>query len=457
MTGNSIHITDYEEKFFDISRNLLKKAKNKGADQADVFLQWGMHTEVLVRLNDVEAIKQSSSKGLGLRIIKNNKLGFASTTDLTTESLNLLLDRVFELADVSGEDSCFGIPDKKERGKINLDILDDTCIHTDIDRKIALAMETEDAALSYDERIKNSEGSSYRDSITGTMLVNSNGFSDVYYRSSYSMVCQPVAQTGDERRVNYWYSSAAHFKDLEKPVEIGRKAADRAVMMLGAGKIKTSKLPVIFDPLTASGFLDTIMKCVNGELKYKNETCFCDKAGEKIAGDGITIYDNGVMVKGPGTRPFDGEGVVTGNKTIIDKGVLKSFLYDTYSAKKDGTVSTGNGFRSYQSLPNINGTNFYLENGKQTPESIIKGVNKGFYITGLIGFGVNIVSGNYSRGAEGILIESGELTKAVDEVTVSGNIPDMLSGISARGNDLVFRGTASSPTILIDEMVISGS
>ncbi|MCP4724977.1 MAG: TldD/PmbA family protein, partial [bacterium] len=403
MTGKSTDIAKYEDEFFEISRNIIKRAVNKGADHADVFLQWGMNTEVQVRLTDIEAIKQSSSKGLGLRIIKNNRLGFASTTDLSIDSLNVLLDKAFELSEVSGEDSCVGLPDGQDRRSADLNILDKTCLRTDIDKKIVLAMDMENAALEYDERIKNSEGSTYRDSISGTILENSLGFSEVYYRSIYSMICQPVVQSGDERRVNYWYSSASHFNELEKPEQIGQTAASRAIRMLGAKKIKTTKMPIIFDPIVASGFLGTIMGCVNGELKYKKETCFCDKLGKKIGQDDITIYDNGTMEKGPGSRPFDGEGVVCGNKTIVEKGVLNSFLYDTYSAKKDGTVSTGNGFRSYQSLPKVSGTNFYLENGKESPESIIKGVDKGLYITGLIGFGINIVNGDYSRGAEGIL------------------------------------------------------
>lgn len=456
MTERPIDVSEYEGEFLDIAGELVNRAGKNGADQADVFVQWGTDSEVQVRLRDIEAIKQSSSKGLGLRVFKGNKLGFASSTDLSKNSLELLLGRAFQLSDVSGEDNCLGLHDKQSVQQGDLAILDDTCLKTDINDKISFAMEMENAALDYDTRIRNSEGSVYRDSVSGTILINSLGFSNIYYRSMYSMVCQPVAQVSDEKRVNYWYSSATHFSGLEAPREIGETAASRAVRMLGAEKIKTTRIPVVLDPLTASGFIGTIMKCVNGELKYKSQTCYCNSLDECIAGDDITILDDGILEKGLGTSPVDGEGVRSRRKTIVEKGVLKSFLYDTYSSRKDKTAPTGNGFRSYQSLPAVSGTNFYLENGNETTDSIIKSIEKGIYITGLIGFGINIVNGDYSRGAEGILIENGELTKAVDEITISGNIMDMLKGISSRGNDLVFRGRVSSPSILIDEMVISG-
>ena len=266
----------------------------------------------------------------------------------------------------------------------------------------------------------------------------------------------PVIEHEGERRYSYWYSSGTHYAELETPESIGRKAGERVLRMLGAKKVPTRRVPVVFDPIVASGFLGTVMNCVDGEARAKRETCLWDKMGTKAASDRVTIFDDGRRDRGVGSHAFDGEGVSPRTKTVFDGGTLVSFLYDTYSARKDGRESTGNGMRTYRTQPTVQGTNFYLKPGEQTPEEIIRSVGSGLYVTGLIGFGINIVNGDYSRGAEGIWIENGELTYPVHEVTVSGNILEMLKGIEAAGNDIRYVSASSAPTILINEMVISG-
>ena len=445
-----------EDGYKQLAESIVKQSVKKGADQSDVFLQWGQKTDVRVRLGGTESIKQASSKGLGLRVFKKGRLGFASTTDFSAESTKILVNRACELAEISGVDEFYGLPEQAVQTIPELDIFDGTCLNMDTGLKIELAREMEAAAMDVDKRISNSEGAVFHDACSGTIIANSSGELLSFYKTNYFMHCEPVAQVGEERRVNYWYSSAPHFKRLEKGTDIGRKAGERVIRMLGAKKTGTQKLPVVFDPLIASGFIGNVMSCVDGEKLNKKETCFWDKQGVLVASELVMVIDHGDMPGHVGSLPFDGEGVPSPRKLIIDKGRLTAFLYDTYSARKGRTMSTGNGLRSYNSLPVIHGTNFFLNKGESTPDSIIKSVGKGLYVTGLIGFGVNVVNGNYSRGAEGLMIEDGELTYPVHEVTISGNILDMLKNIEAVGDDLVLRSAASAPTILIGEMVVSG-
>ncbi|MFC1554863.1 TldD/PmbA family protein [candidate division KSB1 bacterium] len=456
MRENTEDLFGQQKEYKQLAEDIIEKALSEGADQADLYIEWGFNSKIQVRLNSVESIKQSYSKGLGLRVFKNNRLGFSSTTDFSKDTIEDIILKSVKLSDIGGKDEFYGLPEKKVSDIADLDIFDVSTFEMSTDRKIDIALEMESSAFDYDKRIKNSEGAAYKDSVKGVLVANSNGFNESFFKSNYSMICEPVAESGDEKRVNYWYSSSPYFSCLETGNNIGSKAAERTVRMLGAKKIRSEKMPVVFDQLVASDFVGTIMACVNGEAKNKKETCLWDKLNTSIAGESVTVLDKGDMKKGIGSVYFDGEGVPSLSKKVVDKGDLVSFLYNTYSAKKGKTRSTGNGSRSFSSLPGIRGTNFFLENGTIHPDRIIANIDKGIYITGLIGFGVNIVNGNYSRGAEGIMIEKGELTFPVHEITISGNIIDMLQGIESVGNDLVFRNNTASPTILIREMMISG-
>jgi PmbA protein len=255
---------------------------------------------------------------------------------------------------------------------------------------------------------------------------------------------------------DFWYSVARSIKLLENPEEIGKVAAQRALRRLGARKAKTSKVPIIFDPLVARALLESIADAVNGDSIYRGASFLAGKLGEKIAGDNVTIVDDGTMRGGFGTSPFDGEGIPTRRTVIIEKGQLKSYLLNTYTAKKLKLATTGNASRGLAGTPGIGVGNFFLEPGTRDPKKMIADVPDGLYVTELLGFGVNLVTGDFSRGASGLWISKGEFAYPVEEITVAGNLRDMLFNISEIGSDLEFRGAVACPTLRIDGLTVAG-
>jgi PmbA protein len=254
-----------------------------------------------------------------------------------------------------------------------------------------------------------------------------------------------------------WSDTRRLLAKLESPEQVGRTAARRAARMLGARKVKTQKVPVVFDPQMTGGFIAGLSGAVNGLLVHKRSSFLAPLLGKRIAPPHVTLVDDATLEGGIGTRPFDGEGVASQRTEIISKGILKSFLYDATTARKAKSRSTASASRGWASLPSIGTSNFYLERGDVDPKDIIRGVKNGFYVTTMLGRGADVVTGDYSRGANGIWIENGELTHPVQEVTVSGNLLQMLAGIDAVGNDLDFRSSVAAPTIRFAELVVSGA
>jgi PmbA protein len=262
-------------------------------------------------------------------------------------------------------------------------------------------------------------------------------------------------ENGNMQR-DFWYSVARSIKLLENPEQVGKVAAQRTIRRLGARKAKTAKVPVIFDPLVARSLLEHIAEAVNGDSIYRGASFLAGKLGEKIAGNNVTVVDDGTIRGGFGTSPFDGEGVPSRRTVVIEKGELKSYLLNTYTAKKLKLATTGNASRGLAGTPGIGVGNFFLEAGLRTPQQLIADVPEGLYVTELMGFGVNLVTGDFSRGASGLWISGGQLTHAVEEITVAGNLRDMLFNISEIGNDLEFRGAVACPTLRIDGLTVAG-
>jgi len=271
------------------------------------------------------------------------------------------------------------------------------------------------------------------------------------------MSAAPIAQdeSGAMQR-DYWFTLARTLARLESPEAIGREAARRTLRRLGARKIASTQVPIVLDPQVAESVLDNIFEAVNGDAVYRQSSFLAGKLGEKVAAGNITIIDDGTIPEGFGTEPFDGEGVPTQRTPVIENGVLKSYLLNTYTAKKLGLKTTGNAARGLASNPAIGAGNFFLQKGERTPQQIIAGIQRGLYVTQFLGFGVNMVTGDFSRGASGLWIENGELAYPVEEITVAGNLKDMLNNISEIGNDLEFRGSTAAPTLRIDGMTIAG-
>jgi PmbA protein len=441
----------------ELSENIIKKALNKGATQAEVYLDSGEEFSVQVRKSQIETLEQSQRKGLGLRVFVKKRLGFAYTSDFNTEAMNKLVEKTVYIAKQASLDEYNGLPEEDiPLPAKDLKIYDSEVKSLDTQKKIELAKRCEAAAFSYDPRVKNSEGASFSHYETSIVLVNSMGKSLSFKSTQSGLSCVPVAEQGGEKRGSVFWDAKRLFGNLLSPEEVGKKAAQRGVRLLGARKVKSQKVPVIIESTAAARFLEAISSAINGESVFQKASFLSEKKGEKIASDLVNVWDDGTMPKGLGSAPFDGEGVFTQRKKIIDQGILTSFLYNTYTAKKARTKSTGNARRGYDSTPYISPTNFFLENGDKKPEDLIKDTPEGFYVTDLMGFGINTITGDFSQMAEGIWIEKGELTYPVQEVTLAGTLLEFLQGIEGVANDLYFKSNIACPSLKISQLILSG-
>ena len=444
-------------EFEELSQNIIKTAIQKGADQAEVYIESERETQVGTRLSKVESIKESISRGIGIRVFKDKKMGFAFSSDLEPSGLKQLAATAVELARYASEDDYNGLPEPEKSESINLDLYDPHLENVDISWKIDACKRMEDKFFAYDKRIVNSEGAYYFDGDATVYIANSLGLSKSYRGSHFYLYAVPIAREDGKLQTGYWYSSKRHFAELESPEKVAETAAARVVRMLGASVPKTAKVPVIFDPLTASALIGNILAAIDGDAVYKNSTFLVDKLGHQIASEIVNIRDDALMPRGLGSAPFDGEGLPASDKAIIENGKLVSYLYDTYTARKAKARSTASAHRGYSSTPEIGGYNFYLLAGKNTPGEIVGSVKDGFYVTNLMGFGSDIVTGDFSQGASGLWIENGKLTKPVEGLTIASNMPDILHKIEMIGNDLTFMGGVSSPTIKISQMAVAGA
>ena len=400
-----------------------------GATAAECVIRDGTEFSAVVRLGEVETLKESGSKALGIRVFVGQRAASTWTSDLSPQSLQQMIDSALELAKVTTEDPFASIPEASQLGSIDgdLDLYYDDVNSLSAADRIDYARRAERAALDFDPRISNSEGGSFDVATGRKVLANSHGFLGEYQRSYCSVSAVPIArdEKGNMQR-DYWYSVSRTMSKLESAESVGQTAAKRTLRRLGARKVKTTRVPVIFDPQVARSLLDHIFEAANGESIYRNASFLTGKLGEQIAGENITVIDDGTMPGGFGTSPFDSEGVPTRRTVVVENGVLKSYLLNTYAAKKLGLATTGNASRGLAGTPGIGSGNFFLEPGAKTPRQIIADVKDGLYVTEFLGFGVNLVTGDFSRGAGGLWIVNGELTYPVEEITVAGNLKEML-------------------------------
>ena len=438
---------------------VLDQAKSYGATAAEVLLASAESIAAGVRLGEVEKLKSSRERRLGLRVFTDHASATASTAELERDSLDGFVKNTVAMARLTAPDPFSGLPEpnRQARELPDLDLVDSARGIVDADEALTLARAAEKAALGADPRIRNSEGGEFHSGLYSVLFANSNGFIGDYSATSFNVGAAPIAQSDDGRmQQGYWYSAGRHFKTLEDPEAVGKTAASRALRRLGARKIKTTRAPVVFDPDMAASLLRALAGAVSGPSLYKGASFLAGKLGEQIMSANVTIVDDGRMRAGLGSKPFDGEGLSTNRKNLVHQGVLQSYLLDCYSARKLKLEPTGNASRGVGDIPGVSTTNFYLEPGQYTPEQIIKSVKSGLYVTELIGFGVNGVTGDYSRGAGGLWIEDGELTFPVQEITIAGNLKEIFMSIEMIGNDLKWRSAVVSPTLKISEMMIAG-
>jgi PmbA protein len=455
--------------------DVVALAVKAGATDAEAVAREGDEFSVNVRMGEVETLKESGSRGLGLRVFLGQRSGSASTSDLTAEGIRQLVEGALALAQVTEEDPFAGLPetgefDAGDTGPAGARTTGDD-LHLYFDdvyslanaERIEWARRAEAAALKADPRITNSDGGSF-DAATGRKaLANSRGFVGSYRTSYAGVAAAPLAKDADGKmQRDGWWSSARSFALLESPEAVGAEAARRALRRLGARRVATQRVPIVFAPETARTLISSVFEAASGDAIWRGASFLAGKLGETIGAAKLTIVDDNVMLLpsgagGFGSSPFDDEGLASQRTAVVENGVLRNYLLNTYTARKLGMRSTHNAARGLAGAPGVGYGNLFLAPGELSPEEIIGEVKAGLYVTSLMGFGTNTVTGDYSRGATGLWIENGQLTHAVEEITIAGNLAEMLRNVTAIGNDLEFRGSVASPTLRIDGMTIAGA
>ena len=442
----------------DTAHHAIDRAQKGGVTAADVMIREEGTFSVTVRMGQVETLKQAISRSLMLRVFIGKRTATAYSSDLSGAVVDGLVRETVEMARLTSEDESGGLPEQAVRRDAfpDLNLFDPSWENLTPEQRIELALRTEAAALSADKTITNSEGASFEYARSRVALANTLGFDGAYEGTAGVLVCVPIAQSNGAMQRDHWMSAARHRNQMELPETIGKRAAERATRRLGARKIATCQVPVVFDPLCARSLLSHLFDAVSGGAIYRRSSFLVDQIGQTVAATNITVLDDARMRAGLGSSPFDDEGVPTQSTPIIEDGILRNYLHTAYTARKLGSKPTGNGSRSASGVVTIGPTNFYLKGGEWGPEEIIRSIQKGLYVVELIGFGVNTVTGDYSRGAVGMWIENGKFIHPVQEITIAGNLRDMLRNIEMVGNDVTFVGSVAAPTLKIDNMVISG-
>ena len=438
--------------------DVLRRAIARGATEADGYLREAQQFSAQVRLGQVDTVTNSRDQRLSLRVFAGKASAAASTSDLSRESLERLVDEATSLARITAEDPLAGLPDPSalvDRAP-DLDLADPTGHDLTPEEKIDLARRGEAAARAVDPRITNSDGAEFYDRQGRYAYATSHGFMSSYRTSSFGLTVAPVASEDGAMQRDMWYSVDRKRARLDSPEDIGREAARRTVRRLGARRVKTAQVPVVFDPLTAAGLVRAVATAASGPGLYRGTSFLLNRLGTRIGSSAVTIVDDGTLPGALGSRPFDGEGLPIRRTTVVNAGVLESYLLDTYSARKLGMSSTHHAARDGSGV-GVDTTNLMLLPGTATPEELIGSVTSGLYVTELIGFGVNFVTGDYSRGAVGFWIENGEIAYPVEEVTIAGNLLEMLDALEGVGNDLVLRDRTASPTLKVARMVVAGT
>ncbi len=439
-------------KLKELAESLVALGKAKGADEVEISILDSHEFSVDVRLGKIENLVEAGSRSLGLRVIKDKKTAFASSSDLSQETLEHLVKNAIKRAILASPDEFSGLPSpsKKKIDIPSLKLFDPEIPNLDSEKKISLAKETEKIALE-DKRITNSHGASFETREIRVIFANSNGFLEEYEQTFCGLSLGLLAGATDSQVEDYWSSSKLHFRELESPEEVAKKAVERTVRQIKPRKIKTQKVPVIFEPTMTSWLLGFLFACVSGVSIYQKTSFLVDKLGERIGNEKVTVYDDGLMPGRLGTRPFDAEGAPSQKTLVVDKGILKNYLCNTYAARKLKLKSTGSSTGT-----GVSPGNFYLQAGKISLEKIISSLEKGLILVRTIGHGLNPVTGDISRGAFGLWVEKGEIVYPVSEITISGNLGEILNNIEMVGNDLDFRSPLAGPTIKVKELTVAG-
>jgi PmbA protein len=442
-----------------LADQMLALALKAGADGAEVLVRDGTELEVKVRLGEPELIKEAGSRALGLRVIKDERAAVTYTSDLTAAGMERFARDSVELAALAEPDPVAALPAREEmaRDVPELDLWDESVLSVDVAEGIRRARAGEAAALAFDKRVTNSDGAVFGRTVGASAFATSAGFSGSVRGTHVSLAVEPLCDDADGKKRNGSYWTASRFASgLADAAEVGLEAARRTVAKLGARKIPTGAAPVIFSADAARGLLGQLAGVMSGGAIWRRSSYLAGREGTAIASPLVEIVDDPLLRKGPGSRPFDGEGLASRTNVLVSEGLLRTYLCDVYAARKLGRRSTGSASRGIGGSPHVGVTNLILRAGR-TPAADLEKIDRALYVTDLMGFGFNAVTGDYSQGAGGFWIDRGERVYPVTEITVSANFDALWKGIDAVGDDLDTRSSVQCPSFRVTSMMIAGS
>jgi PmbA protein len=446
----------------ELGDRIVARATRGGATVAECVVRSGRELSAKVRLGEPELVEEAGHRSAGLRVMKGKRVAITSTSDLTEHGLERFAADALELLELSQEDPFAGPADPKllmdPKDAPELDLFDPAGGSVDAAQAIAFAKTGEDAARKFDARITNSEGATFGRTAGGAAVVLSSGFRAAYKGSYASLSVVPVADDeGGKKRRGYHWTAKRFLGEMDDAAKVGEEAARRTVRKLGAKSVATGEFPVVFDPDAARSILGMLAGCIMGSQIWRKSSYLVGREGTQVASDLVNVTDDPLILRAPGSRPHDGEGLPSRKNVVVEKGILRTYLCDSYSARKLGRESTGSAARGGGAGVSCSTSNFILQPGQDSPEAILKGTRRGLYVTDMMGFGFNAVTGDFSRGASGFWIENGELTFPVSEVTISLNVDDLYKRIDAIGTDLDLRTSTAAPTLRVAKMTVAGS
>ena len=438
-----------------LAEKLVKKCVNTGADAAEVYIESGRNLSIEVRNGQVETVTEAASHGVGFRVFVKGKMAFSHCNDFSDKALENAVSKAVVFAGNTTPDENNVLPEDREITGVE-GLYDDEIATVPMEKKIEMAKEVEQLAME-NEKITKSSGSGFFEGDSEIIIGNSNGLLKNYKSSYCAYGVGVVAEKGEQKSTGNEYCSRRYFSDLLSSEEIAEKAAKKAYELLDPRMVKTQRAAVIFDRDVARSILGGILGALNGERVLQGASFLRDKMNEKFASNLVTLVDDGRRPKGLGSKPFDGEGVPTQKRVLVEKGILKGFLYNTIVAKRAGVESTGNASRGgYKSLPGIGFHNLFMDAGESSKDEIIKATKIGLLLKGVTGYGINSVNGNFSGGATGFWIIDGQIAFPVKGLTIAGSADEILNGIDMVGDDLDMNRSFTAPTFRVREIQIGG-
>jgi PmbA protein len=440
------------------AEQMLSLVLAAGADGAEVLVRDGSELEVKVRLGEPELVKEAGSRGLGLRVLRDHRVATAYTSDFSESAMRQFAQETVALCSLAEPDVLADLPEPHlmARELPDLDLWDEEALSLDVAQALAMVKKGEGAALHADRRVTNSEGASVSRVVGASAFASSAGFSGGVRGTSMFLMVQPVCDDAEGKKRNGHYWTASRFRSgLLDPEAVGLEAARRTTAKLGSRKIATCQVPAVFSPEAAQSLLGPLASVTSGGAVWRQNSYLTSREGTLVASPLVTVMDHPLLPRAPGSRPFDGEGLAARPNVVVSEGVLRTFLCDTYAARKLGRSSTGSAGRGLGGGPHVSTSNFILMAGK-TPAAELEKVEQGLYVTNMMGFGFNAVTGDWSQGANGFWIEKGSRVHPVSEITISINFDDLWKGIDAVGDDLDTRSSVQSPSLRVSRLTVAG-